>query len=173
MQKPRRSLPNFNNPEALLKQLICKCGKGIKLSVERYCEDCALDVQIRKEHPELTTAGNWRLRTKESREASYRTKQQKNLFARLRKLEFRIDYLYVQKKIMPENSKALDKNISKLLDKRTKTSEAYEALLTEPTFNKHAAQQQPEDEKETAIRCLRSLVVCAQRIVDDELRYQT
>ena len=75
MPKPRRTLPDFNNPIALLKSVICsKCG-GVRLGA---CDNCALTAQINREHPELTSAGNWHLRSEQSKQASYLAKRKKS-----------------------------------------------------------------------------------------------
>ena len=173
MQKPRRSLPNFNNPEALLKQMICgKCG-DIRLG---HCDTCALITQINREHPELTSAGNWHLRSEQSKQASYLAKRKKALSIQIKKLEVKFNFLDGQKKYAPQNSKAIDKQISKLLDKQKMLNQKYEALLSESasaTEQKQSEDQPKKDAREILIDQLQSLTAIAQQLVNDKQRYQS
>jgi hypothetical protein len=171
-------MPKRFSLTATSKRMICsRCCVGIKLPAERYCEDCAIDIQLRKEHPEHTSAGNWLLRTRKSREASYKAKRQKQLFERLCKLKFRIDFLYAQKKIMPEDSNILNMNISKLLDKHRKTSQTYEALLNEPeavaVLNKQLPKKRTGSNREIVTDYLQALLTCTRKMAADELRSST
>jgi len=95
------------------------------------------------------------------------------LFAKLGRLDYRIAFLYAQKKRTPEDCKVFDEKISKLLYKRKKTSETYNALLNEPApaTNEQSVRKQPEDKKEITIESLQALIACARKMADDEMRF--
>ncbi len=168
MPRSRCKLPDFNNPLALLKSVVCtRCRQSVKSPAEKLCEDCVLEIKIEREQ-KLTPTLNWHLRSEESKTASYRAKRTKLLSTQLKKLEVKLNFLDGQKKYAPQNSKAIYKQISKLLDKQRMLNQKYEALLNEPGT---ALNKQPKDEKEIAIECLQALVTCAQKIIDDEKRF--
>ena len=173
MPKSRRKLPDFNNPLALLKSVGCtRCRQSVKLPAEKLCEDCVLEIKIEREQ-KLTPTLNWHLRAEESKTASYRAKRTKLLSTQLQKLEVKLNFLDGQKKYAPQNSKATDKQISKLLDKQKMLNQKYEALLSESgtALNEHTKNKQPEDKKELTIQLLQSTVAYGQQIISAEQRY--
>lgn len=81
MPKIRRRLPNFNDPQALLKQMICGKCREIKFPGVP-CEPCSNVAKGMKEH-KLTKTDCWPLRSKSSKERSYMAKRKREIFARL------------------------------------------------------------------------------------------
>jgi len=162
-------MPKRFSATRALKQMICgRCQSSVKLSFDRYCEDCAQDIEIRKERPELTTAGNWRLRSAESKAKSYNAKRRKTLMKQLCCLNLKIDFLCKQANQAPLNN-ALNKTVSKLLDKQNKISDAYYKLEEALSgTSQHPQEKTKYDEKQIAINHLQALQRYARKLAQQE-----
>jgi hypothetical protein len=160
------------SPALVLRRMVCgRCG-DLKLPGE-VCEPCAAIALMRRQNKLARTADNWRIRTAESKRASYISKRKKSLFAMLNRIELELNFLNAQKEKTPENIKVLDKQIAKLLNKREKTSEKYRALLKASAPSKQSKEKQSTDKNEIAIKHLQRFSTCVQIMADAEMRCQS